>query len=119
MIRWRTKGGSPPADVLAALKEAKPEIIALLGRYALDASGALNGDDLLHRLARLGFRVRRWGNSAALDDDTGQGRVPPMSLLYEFADRQREYAAALRALSARDMSDFNPASHQSIRAVGE
>jgi hypothetical protein len=85
--------------VLAALRAAKPDIVALLSRFRLDASGALAGDDgLLHRLAKLGFRVRRYGDHAALDDDTRQGRVPPMPLLYEFADRQREYGALLTAL---------------------
>jgi hypothetical protein len=102
-IRYQSKAGAPE-HVLAALKAAKPEIVALLRRYALDASGALAGDDdaLLRGLAALGFRVRRHGDQAALDDDDDQGRVPPTPLLYAFADRQPEYSAALRALQAGD-----------------
>jgi hypothetical protein len=99
-IRYQSHG-EPPAHVLNALRAAKPEIVALLGRFRLDASGALAGDDdLLHGLARLGFRVRRYGDQAALDDDARRGRVPPMPLLFDFADRQAEYGAALRALDA-------------------
>jgi hypothetical protein len=105
-IRYQSRG-DPPAHVLQALRAAKPEIIALLRRYALGKTGALVGDDLLTRLAELGFRVRRHGDQAALDDD-GQGRVPPMPLLYEFADRQREFGAALQALRAGDMSGLAP-----------
>jgi hypothetical protein len=30
-------------------------------------------------------------------DTAGQGRVPPIPLLYEFADQGREYSAALLA----------------------
>ena len=107
-IRYQSRG-APSERVLAALRAAKLEIVALLSRLWLDASGALVGDDdLLRRLAKAGFRVRRYGGQAALDDDAGQGRVPPMPLLYEFADRQREYGAALQALQARDMSDLAP-----------
>jgi hypothetical protein len=99
-IRWQSRGELPP-HVRDALKGAKPEIVALLRRYALDKTGALAGDDdLLRGLAELGFRVRRYGDQAALDDDTGQGRVPARLLLYEFADRQREYGALLRTLQA-------------------
>jgi hypothetical protein len=100
-IRWRCRG-APPADVLAALKAAKPEIVTLLKPLSLDPSGALTGDALLARLAGLGFRVRRYGRQAALDDAAGQGRVPPAPLLYEFADRQREYGVVLVALGAAD-----------------
>jgi hypothetical protein len=100
-IRWRCRG-EPLAAVLAALKTAKPEIVALLSRFSLDASGALIGDALLVRLAKLGFRVRQWGDQAALDDKTGQGRVPPMPMLYQFAEKQPEYGLALRALRAPD-----------------
>lgn len=75
--------------------------------YRLDQTSALvsriDGDDPLARLAGLGFRVRRYGDQAALDDDTGQGRVPSMVLLREFADRQQEYGEALVALGAPDM----------------
>ena len=99
-IRYQSRG-DPPAHVLQALRAAKPEIIALLRRYALDKTGALVGDDLLTRLAHRGFRVRRYGDQAALDDDAGQ--VPSRFLLYEFADRQREYGALLRTLQAPSM----------------
>ena len=96
-IRYQSRG-APSERVLAALRTAKPEIVALLRRFRLDASGALAGDDdLLCALGKAGFRVRRYGDQGALDDDRGQGGVPPMPLLYEFADRQREYGAALRA----------------------
>jgi hypothetical protein len=37
----------PPARVLYALTAAKPEIVALLSRFSLDASGGLIGDALL------------------------------------------------------------------------
>jgi hypothetical protein len=100
-IRYQAHGAAPPR-VLAALKAEKPRIVALLRRYVLEETGALAGDDLLVRLAKLGFRVRRYGDQAALDDETGQGRVPPRLLLYEFADHQREYGAVLCALRAVD-----------------
>ena len=99
-IRWQSRGELPP-HVRDALRSAKPGIIALLRRYALDKTGALVGDDLLTRLAHRGFRVRRYRDQAALDDDAGQGRVPSRLLLYEFADRQREYGALLQALQAQ------------------
>jgi hypothetical protein len=97
-IRWQSRGELPP-HVRDALKSTKPEIVALLRRYALDRTGALVGDDdLLRSVAELGFRIRRYGDQAALDDDTGHGRVPSRLVLYEFADRQREYGALLQAL---------------------
>jgi hypothetical protein len=43
-------------------------------------------------------RVRRYGANAALDDEPGLGRVPPMPLIYAFAEKQAEYALAHRAL---------------------
>jgi hypothetical protein len=101
-IRYQSRGELPP-HVRDALKSAKPEIVALLRRYALDKTGALVGDDLLTRLAQAGFHVRRYGDQAAFDDDTGQGRVPPMAVLRQFADQQRQYGALLRALQAPDM----------------
>jgi hypothetical protein len=100
--RWQSRG-ELPSHVRNALKSAKPEIVQLLRRYMPDSSGALVGDDLTARLGRAGFRVRRYGDQAALDDDMGQGRVPPMPLLYEFADHQREYGAVLCALGAPSM----------------
>ena len=107
-IRYQSRG-APPGEVIAALRAAKREILALLGRVSADATGALvgkgsNGDDLLARLAKLDFRVRRYGDQATLDDETGQGRVPEdRTLLWEFADRQREYSTALCALGAPSM----------------
>jgi hypothetical protein len=101
-IRWQSRG-ELPTHVRDALKGAKPEIVALLRRYALDKTGALVGDDLTARLARDGFRVRRYGDQAALDGDRGQGRMPSRPLLYEFADHQREYGALLQALQAPSM----------------
>jgi hypothetical protein len=102
-IRYQSRG-EPPAQVLAALAAAKPQLVALLGSYALSKTAALIGDEvLLADLARLDFRVRRYGNQAGLDDDSGQGRAPPMPLVYAFADRQHEYGLALRALGAPDM----------------
>ena len=96
-IRYQSHG-STPAHVLEALKAAKPEIVALLRRFRLDASGTLIGDTLLDHLAKLGFRVRQSSDQAALDDDTGQGGVPPMPLLYRFAENQAEYGLVLRVL---------------------
>jgi hypothetical protein len=100
-IRYQSHG-PPPARVLAALRAAKSDLVALLARYALAESGALVGDDLLADLTKLDFRVRRYRVQAALDDDTGQGRVPPILLLHRFAERQIEYGLALRALGAPD-----------------
>jgi hypothetical protein len=102
LIRYQSRG-PPPPNVLEALKAAKPEIVGLLTRFQLDASGALAGEPALDDLAQLGFRVRRYGNQAALDDETGQGRVPPMPLLSRFAERQTQYGLALRALRAPDV----------------
>ena len=70
------------------------------GTGALDAVGQTGDAALLAKLAALGFRVRRYGACAALDDDTGQGRAPPMPLLYDFAERQGDFGALLRALQA-------------------
>src|ERR1700722_221531 len=95
-IRYQSHG-PPPTHVLEALKAAKPEIVALLSRFRLDASGALAGDHVQYDLAQQGFSVRRCGDQAALDDETGQGRVPPMPLLTRFADNQTEYGLVLRA----------------------
>lgn len=95
-IRYQSHG-PPPAHVLEALKGAKPEIVAMLSRFGLDASGAVAGDHPLYDLAQLGFSVRLRGDRAALDDETGQGRVPPMPLLYRFAENQTEYELVLRA----------------------
>ena len=57
--------------------------------YALDSTSALvarvDGDDLLARLACLGFSVRRYGDRAGLDDNNGQGSVPSIEHLREFA----------------------------------
>jgi hypothetical protein len=100
-IHYRSRGAAP-AHVLAALKAAKPDIVALLAGYTVDASGALASPDdgLLAALARLNFKVRRYGAQAALDDDGGQGRAPPIHLLHRFAEKQTEYGLALRALRA-------------------
>ena len=100
-IRWRSRG-DPPPGVLEALRAAKSDLVALLARYALTERGALIGDDLLADLAKLDFRVRRYGVQAALDDDTGQGRVPPMPFVRRFSEKQTEYGLALRALRAPD-----------------
>jgi hypothetical protein len=74
----------------------------LRGGARVDDTGALEGDDLLCALAVAGFRVRRYAAQAALDDESGLGRVPPMAILYQFADRQEMYAATLIALKAPD-----------------
>jgi hypothetical protein len=90
--------------------------------YALDSTGALvprvNGDDLLARLAGLGFRVRRYGDRAGLDDDNNQGRVPSIAYLREFADQQDRYGELLVALSARDMNAFRPEDRAGQRRKG-
>jgi hypothetical protein len=59
-IRYQSHG-RPPARVLDALKAAKPEIVALLSRFSLDASGGLIGDALLDHFAKL---VSASGNTA-------------------------------------------------------
>jgi hypothetical protein len=101
-IRYRCAGTAPP-DVLNALKAAKPEIVALLRRYTVDASGALIGDEVLDRLAKLGFCVRRYGDWCTVEDHAGVGLVPTNpSLLWEFCERQRSYAALLVTLDAPD-----------------
>ena len=80
--------------------------------YALDQSGALvsrvDGDDLLARLIGLGFPVRRYGDQAAIDDDSGQGSVPSIEHLHEFADRQQKYGDLLVVLGAPDMLMVRP-----------
>jgi hypothetical protein len=101
-LYWQSQGLTP-SRALEALKAAKSELIDLLVRYRLDSVGGLTGDDLLTALRALGFVVRRYGAQAAIDDDVGQARVPPMPLLYRFAERQTEYGLALRALRARDV----------------
>jgi hypothetical protein len=53
-------------------------------------------DPVLAELGRGNFRVRRHGDQAAIDDDTGLGRVPPTPLLQAFAARQDEYSGVLR-----------------------
>jgi hypothetical protein len=45
--------GAAPELVIDALKAAKPEIVALLTRYFLTQSGALQGDDLTAELTQL------------------------------------------------------------------
>jgi hypothetical protein len=68
--------------------------------FQLDVDGALWGDALCSELARLGFRVRRYGDQAGLDDEAGQGRVPALPVLRQFRDKQFEYSAALLELKA-------------------
>jgi hypothetical protein len=98
-IRWQSPGELPP-HVRSALTAAKPEIVDLLRRFRLDETWALDatgGNDdarLLAKLAALDFRVRFYGAQAALDDDAGQGRVPPMPLLYQLRERQVRRTAA-------------------------
>jgi hypothetical protein len=104
---WWQSRGPTPGRALKALKAAKGELIDLLVRYRLDRSGSLAGDDLLAALQVAGFVVRRYGAQAALDDDSGQGRVPPMPLLYRFSDKQAEFSLALRALRAPDWLEQN------------
>jgi predicted membrane protein len=82
-------------------------LATLLSRYRLDKTGALTGDDLLDQLASASFRVRRYANNAALDDELGAhglGRVPTMPLIRAFADQQADYACALVALKAPDQT---------------
>lgn len=100
-IRYKSRG-RPPAHVLEALNASKPEIVALLSRFGLDATGTLAGDRVLYDLAQLGFSLRLCGDQAALDDETGQGRIPPMPLLYWFAENQTDYGLVLPALKDPD-----------------
>jgi hypothetical protein len=102
VVRCRSRGQAP-AGVIEAVRAAKANIVALIGGYSLDRTGALCGHDLLRRLHQFGFCVRRYGDNAALDDDSGDDHVPPRLLLYEFADHQRRFAEALIALGAPDV----------------
>lgn len=96
-----------------------PDRNALLSRFSIDGSGALMGDATLVRLAALGFCVRQSGDQAALDDDTGQGRVPPMLLLRRFADKQTVYGAALASLHSHVAVAASPiASRPSVATPG-
>jgi hypothetical protein len=99
IVRCRSKGEAPP-KVIEAVKAAKLEFVALIGGYSLDNTGALHGHDLLYRLSQLGFRVRRYGDNASVDDDSLDDRVPPRPLLYEFGSCQSRFADALIALGA-------------------
>jgi hypothetical protein len=65
-------------------------------------TSALVGDDPLVALTPLGFSARRYDRQAALDDNTGQGRVPDIALIRRFADRQGKYSEALLALKVPD-----------------
>jgi hypothetical protein len=49
--------------------------------FGLCALAANSGDAVLAAPARGGFRVRRYGDNAALDHDAGKGRVPSGPLL--------------------------------------
>ena len=90
--------------------------------YAFNSTNALvarlNDDDLLARLAGLGFRIRRYGDRAGLDDDNGQGRVPSMALLYEFAGHQDRYGDLLVGLGRPDMNALRPEDHAGQRRKG-
>jgi hypothetical protein len=90
--------------------------------YRLDQTGALvsrvDGDGLLARLAGVGFHVRRYGDRAGLDDDSGQGSVPSMAILREFADRQQKYGETLIALGAPDMLTVRPEDRVGLRKKG-
>jgi hypothetical protein len=116
---WWQSQGPTPGRALKALKAAKGELIDLLVRYRLDPVGGLAGDDLLAALQVAGFVVRRYGAQAALDDDSGQGRVPPRPLLYRFSDKQAEFSLALRALRAPDWLEGNVhALRMELAAIG-
>jgi hypothetical protein len=116
---WWQSRGPTPGRALEALKAAKGDLIDLLVRFGLDSTGGLAGDDLLAALRVAGFVVRRYGAQAALDDDTGQGRAPPMALLYRFAEKQAEFSLALRALRAPDCLEGNAhALRQELGAIG-
>ena len=112
-LSWQSRGPTP-GRALEALKAAKGELIDLLVRYRLDSAGGLAGDDLLAGLQVAGFAVRRYGVNAALDALGGAlDRVPPMPLLYLFAEKQTEYGLALRALRAPDCLEGN--AHAALR----
>lgn len=80
---------------------AKPSLKTVAGHW-LDSTGALVGDGLLAELTTLGFGVRRFGDQAALDDNSGQGRVPDIGWIRRFADLQGKYSDELLALKAPD-----------------
>ena len=112
-LSWQSRGPTP-GRALEALKAAKGELIDLLVRYRLDSASGLAGDDLLAALQVAGFAVRRYGVNAALDALGGAlDRVPPMPLLYLFAEKQTEYGLALRALRAPDCLEGN--AHADLR----
>jgi hypothetical protein len=116
---WWQSQGPTPCRALKALKAAKGELIDLLVRYRLDPAGGLAGDDLLAALRIAGFVVHRYGAQAALDDDSGQGRAPPMPLLYRFSAKQAEISLALRALRAPDWLEGNAhALGEELAAIG-
>ena len=101
-LSWESRGPTP-GRALRALRAAKAELVDLLTRYQLDSTDALAGDGLLAALWALGFVVRRYGASAAIDDDRERGFArAPASLLHRFADKRAEYSLALRALRAPD-----------------
>ena len=50
--------------------------------FGLCALAANSGDAVLAAPARGGFRVRRYGDNAALDAAAGEGRVPSCRLLH-------------------------------------
>jgi hypothetical protein len=116
-IRYQSHG-PPPTRVLEALQAAKPEIVALLSRFSLHASGALAGDHVLYDLAPLGFSVRLCSDQAALDHETGQGRVPPMPLLHRFAENQTDYELVLRALREPDADRNGGGDHVYLKQRG-
>ena len=69
--------------------------------YDIDIkTGALLGDDVLERLARVGFMVKLYtfegDSNAGLEDVKGQGMVPDPDLMRAFADKQPLYAKELR-----------------------
>jgi hypothetical protein len=70
------------------------------GCYSIDATLALvtDHDQVLADLARDNYRVRRYGDQAAMDDDVGLGRVPPIPQLRRFAEKRAEYGVVQRAL---------------------
>ena len=72
---------------------------ALNSTYALIAR--LDDDDLSLPSLALASMFAAMAIEQGLDDDNGQGRVPSMALLSEFADRQDRYGALLVALGRR------------------
>jgi hypothetical protein len=88
---------------MTAKRRPQPQLATANG-FTLDDDDALTGDATLDELARLGFRIRRYGSNAAIDDIHDRWRVPGPTLRRAVALNHPEYVRALIALKAPDRS---------------